>query len=708
MQGYRVGATVAAVVALACAAVAEQPAPGGMVANLERHVGYLASDAMRGRETGGNEIAQAEAYIAAQFERLGLRPMPGRDSYFVDFTLWSAAYDLAATRLVISVGETQHAFEPGTGFRPFDFSDDGEVTAPIVFAGYGITAPELGYDDYEGLDVAGKLVLVLRHEPGENDPQSSFDGLDNTTHAQFATKAQRARENGARGMLLVTDPLHHAESDDLRLGGRLTLEKPSLAAGGADETEGGQGERFVAVHVAREVAEAMLAFAGNDLSGLQRKIDSGSKPASVDLGAVRASVAVRAAGEPVAVTARNVAGFLSGADPRRAGEWIVIGGHHDHVGGYVGDGDTIFNGADDNASGTAGVIELAHAFASAEGRPARSVLFVTFSAEEKGLLGSRALVEQKLLPVERIVFMLNLDMIGRNSQRAVRVFGDGFVQGLRERVERANVSAAVELDFAGPEHAGNSDHHPFYEQDIPFMFFFTGTHEDYHRPGDHIDKLDFDRMARILKVAERVVREIADAERAPRFVHQINWLGVEIRSLESDQGPEQAFITAVAADSRAAAAGIEPGDVVLGLDGEALDDPRTVGRRFRALEPGSRFALTVRRGAAEPRSVELERLRPGFLGVRPEAVDDDVRAQRQIPPGEGVLLATVIPDGPSARAGLQAGDILLQIDGRPVDSVSLGTRMSQIGGGERVEVLVLRDGERLTVPVTLGVRPGRS
>jgi aminopeptidase YwaD len=452
--------------------------------DLRRHVEFLAADGLNGRDTGEPEIAVAEEYVALEFRKYGLEPLPGQDGFLVNFALFRSSFDIERTRLRLDLGDRTLKAEAGVDFRPFPFSDVGELESGIVFAGYGISAPEFDHDDYEGLDVTGKVVLLLRHEPGEQDPGSRFDGLRNTDHALFSTKAQTARDHGALGMLLVTDPLHHTRGDDFRLSGRLRLDRSDVEDGGPAADGEEDEERFLGLHIGRELAEAIVAGGGMSLEALQIALDGGARPSALPpVEKIRVRVSVERSAEVERVSARNVVGYLPGSDPERRDEWIVIGGHHDHIGGYSGDGDTIYNGADDNASGTSGVLELAQAFAGAEQRPRRSLVFATFSAEERGLLGSRALVEQGAIPMDRVVFMLNLDMIGRNPRRAVDAVGDGYVRGLREIVEASNRKVELDLEFGGTSYTGNSDHDPFYERDVPFLFFFTGTHDDYHPRG---------------------------------------------------------------------------------------------------------------------------------------------------------------------------------------------------------------------------------
>jgi len=497
---------------------------------LRGHVERLASDELAGREVGTPGIREAEEYVARAFRDYGLEPVPGREDYYLGFTLYRVGFDSGATELTVSLpwgagrgrrgrrglgGRTPIRAEAGRDFRPFHFSAPGEAASEVVFAGYGITAPEYDYDDYEGLEVQGKIVLVLRHEPNENDPQSRFDGTSLTDHALFTEKAGNALRRGAAGMLLVTDPLHHPPEEDLRLTSAYRLQAPGAGPEGRRRPAG--AGILPAAQISMGLARSMASAWGRSLEELQRAVDGGQKPAELELTGVRARLRVELLQEPVPVAARNVAGFLPGSDPLRAGEWVLIGAHHDHLGAFAGSGDTIYNGADDNASGVAGVLELARRFASLEDRPARSLVFVTFSAEEKGLLGSRALVSQRLLPTGKLVFMLNLDMIGRNPGQAVQVYGDATARALGPIVREAAGKLGLEVALHGTRIMSASDHTPFYEAGIPVLALFTGLHQDYHRPSDEAGTLAYERMESILGLAAETVRSVAELEEAPAF-----------------------------------------------------------------------------------------------------------------------------------------------------------------------------------------------
>jgi hypothetical protein len=681
-------------------AAVESAEPSITAADLRAHVEFLAADSLAGRDTGEPGIARAEAYIAEKLESFGLAPPPGRPNHYLEFGLHRSTYDEGRTLLSVTVGDREVQTRGGRDFRPFEFSDDGVVEAGVVFAGYGITAPDQGHDDYAGLDVSGKIVLVLRHGPREDDPERAVGGTPGTEHEHFLVKADNALAHGARAMLLVTDPFHHEGGEDLRMRGTLDLQPPGPDPERPEPID--EPDRFLAAQISRPTAETLVGSSGLSLAGLQRAVDSGRRPSELALGNVRARLAIATSDELEHVPARNVVAYLEGTDPDLRDQWILIGAHHDHVGAFEGEGDTVFNGADDNASGTAGVLELAEAFARRARGPRRSLLFVTFTGEERGLLGSRQLLADGRVPVGRVVFMLNLDMIGRNPDRAVEVYGDGYVRGLRTLIEAEN-TGRLDLEFAGTRHDADSDHHPFYERDVPFAFFFSGTHADYHRVGDHPDKLDYERMRSIVRLAYTVVDELADADAPPRFVHDVAWLGVRLEVSDGASGRPTATITAIETGSPAAREGLRSGDVLSALDDRKLD-PGDLGARLRAIEPGTRMALTVLRGTAEQR-VRLRRPPPGYLGILPAPVQEAERRAHGLGENEGLVLRRVMPDGPAGKAGLREGDIVVRIGGMSVDTANLRERLAQLGAGATVSVRVIRDREQEDLGVTLGQRP---
>lgn len=696
---------------------------------------YLASDHLAGRGIGEPGIVLAEEYIAAAFAEAGLEPLPGRVDYFLPFSLYTRGFDADSTTLRISSGPFSVAGRAGETIRPFDFSDAGAVRGPLVFAGYGITAPEHGYDDYAALDVEGSVVLVLRHEPRELDPESPFDGDVHSPHAFFARKAENALRHGAVGMLVVNDPLHHEGPTDLRPQDPLYLDEAEAAFATQALSSELPAERkapFLAMQIDGALVDSLLRRSGIDLVEVQSRIDAALEPVAVDSGEVTVEMRVDREERVRVIEARNVVGILPGSDSTRADEWIVVGAHHDHLGAFGLNGadgagaygargamsgqtvDTIFNGADDNASGTAAVLALARAFAKSPVRPARSIVFTTFSAEERGLLGSYAMVGQNQIDTDRVVFLLNLDMIGRNSDRPVTLTGDGFSRGLEEILHAANAGLDVPLALGKTAMTGNTDHVAFAERDIPFLSFFTGTHRDYHELSDHANRLDFARMERITRLAHGVVRRVAERENRLPFLVDLPWLGATVETASNEAGRTVATIREVEAESPADRALLRPGDVVTAIGAAPVGDPPRVGARFEEIQPGTSTTVTVHRFASEEDTpsgsagvdlvLEIERAHPGFLGVSPGRVPDDLRRSLGLLDGEGIFVRRVAPGGPADKAGLEDGDVILTIAGRPVSPENLRGRLAQIGAKERVEMQFVRSGERRSVTLTLGSR----
>jgi hypothetical protein len=520
----RLLAVLALLPAFPIACAREEPdtgLPGIRLQDLRRQVEFLASDNLAGREVGGAGIAQAEEHIARFFAASGLKPLPGHRSFFQEFPLYRSAFPEESTTLTLEAPGGLLRGAAGKDFRPFEFSGNGERSAPVVFAGYGITAPEYGWDDYRGLEVKGSFVLVLRHEPGNADPRSPFAGTANTAHAYFRAKAENALRRGAAGLLLVDDPLGSGREEDLSLHVSYSPEPPTgdppLSAG------------FLAAHLSRELAEKLIRNTGLDLLRLQEAVDAGRRPAGLSLGAVCASLRIPLP-EARRIRARNVVGFLQGSDPTLRDQWLLIGAHHDHIGVTRAAGDSIYNGADDNASGVTGMLALARLFTrhgpwqppqsapNGDRSPRRSLVFAAFSAEEQGLWGSQELARELTqrpagASPGRLVRMLNLDMIGRNPELSAQILADDPDGEIRRLVEAA---AAGPPALPVPRLASGrgemaSDHSAFFRRGIPYLFFFTGLHSDYHGLDDEADRLSYPRLAEVVALAWRVASLLADA-----------------------------------------------------------------------------------------------------------------------------------------------------------------------------------------------------
>jgi hypothetical protein len=472
---------------------------------IRKDIFYLASDSLRGRNTPSPELDIAANYIASEFISFGLQPVNG--SYFQNINL--AIVNLGEdNHLIISKDGKETSFKIKNEFTPFEITANKEVNAPIIFAGYGITAPEYNYDDYANIDVKGKIVFVLRHEPGEEDSSSVFMGKKMTDFAQLSTKAKIAIKHGAVGMLLATDPLNH---NSLTPRG---FPWPSLPMSLRMEEE----KKIPVVQVGEEVINLLFGSV-DSLKNIQSEIDNHLTPRSFNFTGITASL--KTTTKVKYLLAKNVVGFLEGGDSTLRNEVVIIGAHYDHVGYKKIHDDTtdyIYNGADDNASGTTGVLAIAAGFAAMNQKPRRSVLFITFAGEEKGLLGSQAYVEQPLFPLNNTVAMLNLDMIGRNSEDTVYIIGAPRSPDLAKITEEENRSVGFNLSLAQEKYFGGSDHVSFYKKKIPVLFYHSGEHADYHKVTDHAEFINTNKIAKVARLAFRTAWRIANEEKHYRII----------------------------------------------------------------------------------------------------------------------------------------------------------------------------------------------
>ena len=505
-------------------------------ADLKADLYFLASDALQGRMSLQPGDEAATQWVAAEFAKAGLEPAAGHSSYLQAVPLIEYRGDRDASFVALKRGDkiTQwHAPEVVGGFH-----DDLEITAPLVFAGYGITAPGLHYDDYRGIDVKGKFVAVFEHEPQENDSHSPFNGTGNTRYATNRVKALNAQAHGAVALIVMAEPnrKHPSNLERVnRIGGSLSRTIPL-----ASQTIVNDELQIPVLTVSDAITAELLATAGNTPQALQSAIDHDLSNHSTALPGSEVTLHLENKSRSSGVT-HNVAGLLPGADPTLAAETIIISAHHDHDGASPGAGGKldIWHGADDNGSGTVGVVELAHAFAANPLRPKRSILFVVFAAEERGLLGSYYMAAHPLRPLATTRAMINFDMIGRDEAKSDQT--DGLIDIPADTGNRLNlIGAAYSPDFRNTVVAANrlvgltlddrfdhenalntffrSDQFPFVLHDIPAFWFFTGFHPDYHHTTDTPDKIDFPKMLKILQLSYLSAWEFANQSRYPRFV----------------------------------------------------------------------------------------------------------------------------------------------------------------------------------------------
>jgi hypothetical protein len=531
---------------------------------LRSDLGYVAGDALQGRmslQRGDETVVQ---WIAQQFAKAGALPAAtdanGKPSYLQALTLVEYLQDREESSVTLTRAGKPTVWKAPAALGNYRHAVD--LTAPVVFAGFGITAPELGYDDYKGIDAKGKIVLVYDHEPQEDDPASIFNGTGNTRYATTRVKLLNAQAHGALAVLVVAEPnrkhLTNVERQ-ARIGGSTTRTVPlPLQAIADDEVH------IPSVMVLDEVADELLAAEGaalarsgkQEASALQTAIDKDLTPQSRALTDSTVTLHLRNSVERTGTT-WNVAGLLEGSDPALKAQTVMITAHHDHDGfspcpagaGAVDDHGQptpagpnclqIWHGADDNGSGTVGVVELVKAFAGNGARPRRSILFVVFASEERGLLGAYYMAQHPLRPLATTRAQINFDMIGRDEKPSPQT--DGLITIPADTSNRLNLVGALyspEYDAVVKQanaHVGlvlddrfdhenalnvffRSDQFPFVLHDVPAFWWFTGFHPDYHHITDTVEKIDFPKMNKILQLAYLSGWSFANDAKTPAFV----------------------------------------------------------------------------------------------------------------------------------------------------------------------------------------------
>jgi aminopeptidase YwaD len=585
---------------LACAGILSAATLGESAFDPDRylnHIKFLASPEMRGRETGSPELEKAAQYIAGQFKTDGLKMLDGK-SYEQAFEVTTSAKLGKANRMDVVEGGQTEALQLNKDFVPFNFSSRGKASAAVVFAGYGITAPEYNYDDYAGVDVHGKLVVVLAHEPQEFDDKSVFNGKVYTDHAQYYSKAANARRHGAAGVILVSDRVHHkADAEE--------LEKFGGTTGPAD---GG----ILFVQVKEEVVLPWFRAAGKDLNGIESEIDTDLKPRSFVLPGVEVRENIDV--ERAVKTVHNVAAYLAG----QTDEYIIIGAHYDHLG--LGEqfslapslAGTVHPGADDNASGTAGVLELARHF-SALPKPKRGILFMTFAGEELGLLGSGYYANHPEMPLGKAAAMINMDMIGRVRDGKVFVGGAGTGTTLRKDLDSITPHyPMLHVDYSDSSGYGSSDHTSFTSKQVPVLFFFSGLHGDYHKPSDTWDKINAPAAVEVLQLVSEVVDRLDNEAERPQFVRVEEKENPHATGTSSASGggygpyfgsipdfaepPRGVRFADITPGSPAAVAGLKQGDILIKFGDDAIQNLYDFTYALRAHKVGDELEVQVLRG----------------------------------------------------------------------------------------------------------------
>lgn len=482
---------------------------------LKKYIYFLASDSMKGRKTPSKELDLAADYISKEFASIGVLPVNG--SYFQNIPFCSKNLDIDKSYLRLSMGNDKKSFILKTDFIPFENTANSGIESSLVFAGYGITAPEYSYDDYKDIDVRGKIVLVLKHVPNENDVKSSFDGANDTKYSVVNYKLENAIKHGAAGLLVVNDPLNHVMLNPQGYPWP-SLSKILPHDNLPIDLCSKKLNTIPFAHVGESVIKFMFGSV-DSLKNIQKRIDKSLTPESFDFTKSRCELGTIL--KVKEYISKNVVGYIEGRDKKLKNELVIIGGHYDHIGFMSkhkkGD-DYIFNGADDNASGTAGVMAIAKAFSSMDVKPKRSILFILFTGEEKGLYGSEFYIDNPLFPIEKSVAMLNLDMIGRNGNDTLQIVGHTINPDLTKIIIKVSKSFGLKHIKRNDNMFGGSDNYSFFNKGITSVDITSGLHKDYHTVRDNPETVNPLKSALISKLAFKTAWIIANENKYYKII----------------------------------------------------------------------------------------------------------------------------------------------------------------------------------------------
>ncbi len=586
--------------------------PVASVARIKKDLYYLAGDECNGRGVGTPGNDKAADYIAQNFRDAGLAPATKDGSYFQPFKIGGRTKLGAPIKLTLTTGTTPKELAYPDDFSPTGLTTTGKLTGELAFVGYGLFIPKLKYDDFAGIDLKGKTAIILRKTPLVGSKDNPFEAEEFANSPALLTKADEAIKRGATAIVFVSD--RSVGTDDPLMDFRRNLFDNNVAV--------------PVVHIKRTLLAVILKSNDVDLAAWEKSVDEARAPKSMLL--PKAKLVGEITVIRPSIECKNVVGVLPGSGPL-AEETVVVGAHYDHLGtdlegslgGLAARGQVHF-GADDNASGTTGIIELARRMASMKNRIGRRIVFIAFSAEEKGLYGSKHYANNPLFPLENTVFMLNMDMIGRSSavdaegvkKDRLVVNGTGTGEGFDALIEDANKPYNFKL-YKVATGTGPSDHDSFYRKKVPVLFLYTGTHRDYHRPSDTPDKINYDAMNKVIDMVEGLTVHFASTITKPKFL------------------------------------------TVRGGWADPTDDNPHAGATIRAPK----------------------------LGVMPDYPYDEEN--------KGMRVENTSPGGAAEKGGMLAGDILIEINGKPIKNTR--EYMSAMGGqkpGIELPVTVLRDGKK--------------
>jgi hypothetical protein len=559
---------------------------------------YLASDKLQGRGVGLPGLDAAAQFIASEFAADGLRPLPGESDFFQSFDYTTQAGP--GPRTALAIGSRNLALD--ADYLPMRFSIEERFAGPAAFVGYGVSAPEVGYDDYDGVDVKGKVVVAMRYEPMDARSQSRLAPRSEVSgwsdHATFSAKVKAAADHGAAALLLVNPP--DSEPDSLI---------PFSGAFSSPST-------IPVFQIKQAVANRLLAAAGAaDLKTLREQIDASFRPRSMELKDQNVFGEVEI--ESLTAHVKNVMAALPAAGPN-ADEFVVVGAHYDHLGlgrlgGMFGPPGSIYHGADDNASGTSTILELASRLAHGP-PPPRTIVFICFTAEEEGLIGSQYFIKHPPISPDKIVAMVNLDMVGRIRQQTLYVGGQGTAKDFDAILHQAAMDSPLTLKSIGRGGMGPSDHMSFAQRRIPVMFFFSGIHADYHRPTDVAGKINYEGVGEVADFTAKVLEGLSRMPRQPYLVEADKDSMHLFGSPNFGSGPVRRVILGVIPDyasqesrvgvlisgttpgTPADAAGLREGDLLVQFGTQKLENLMDLTQALAGCKPGDRITIKLIRG----------------------------------------------------------------------------------------------------------------
>ncbi len=563
-------------------------------------ISYLASDELQGRSAETPGLRMGAEFIANRWQELGLKTDLFDGKPFQEFPLpgmTQVAEPNSNHLMIVKPSGEKLDLAIGKQFQPQSLGRNGEFQGGLTFAGYGISAANgnLHYDDFAGLDVQGRVVIVVRKEPQMNDQNSPFDGTSPSQFALFTTKQMNAAKHGVAALILVNDRQSDRANPDSVL---------PVSGGGTATTK----DQVPTLFVRRSDVESWIKESGKTLAEIESQIDVDLKPRSFEMTGWKAEGSV----ELKKLPSMNVVGVLPGQGGL-ANEYVVLGAHFDHVGmggpGSLAPGTiAVHNGADDNASGTVCLMEAARQLTTLAKRTApevqrRTLVFIAFSGEERGLLGSEYYVKHPRFELENTVAMLNMDMVGRLTNNDLTIYGTGTATEFDGMITQANDALAFMIQRL-PEGMGPSDHQSFFQKNIPVLHFFTGLHSDYHRPSDDFDKINLSGIERITDMVTILANRLATEPAKLTFVKvkgranpQMNTprrtrLGARLKL-----NVPGVVVERVLSSGLAVKAGIQPEDKILKINNEETTSRAQLDRILLQLKKGNVIPILVERGA---------------------------------------------------------------------------------------------------------------